>query len=67
LRFCPTGGINEANVAEWLAVPGVIAVGGSWLVPDDKVEAQDWQAITEIVRRNVERCGAIAPPGAKKY
>lgn len=32
-RFCPTGGINEANAPEWLALPSVACVGGSWLVP----------------------------------
>ncbi len=31
-RFCPTGGISEANAADWLATPGVLCVGGSWLV-----------------------------------
>jgi 2-dehydro-3-deoxyphosphogluconate aldolase/(4S)-4-hydroxy-2-oxoglutarate aldolase len=32
-RFCPTGGINEANAGEWLALDAVLCVGGSWLVP----------------------------------
>ena len=32
-RFCPTGGISEANAPDWLATPGVLCVGGSWLVP----------------------------------
>ena len=34
-RFCPTGGVSEANVAEWLALSNVVAVGGSWLTPPD--------------------------------
>jgi 2-dehydro-3-deoxyphosphogluconate aldolase/(4S)-4-hydroxy-2-oxoglutarate aldolase len=55
LRFCPTGGISEANMAEWLAVPGVVAVGGSWLAPDDKIKARDWPAITAIARRSLAR------------
>ena len=33
VRFCPTGGITEATAAEWLAVPAVACVGGSWVVP----------------------------------
>jgi len=33
VRFCPTGGITQATAAEWLAVPAVTCVGGSWLVP----------------------------------
>lgn len=32
-RFCPTGGVSPANAAEWLAIPAVLCVGGSWLVP----------------------------------
>lgn len=32
-RFCPTGGISQANAADWLALPSVLCVGGSWLVP----------------------------------
>jgi len=32
-RFCPTGGVSEANAPDWLATPGVLCVGGSWLVP----------------------------------
>ena len=38
-RFCPTGGISEANAADWLATPGVICVGGSWLVPPGPPDA----------------------------
>ena len=53
VRFCPTGGINEANFAEWLRLPGVVAVGGSWLAPDDKIRAGDWNGITEIGRRSM--------------
>jgi len=33
VRFCPTGGITQATAEEWLAIPGVLCVGGSWLVP----------------------------------
>ena len=32
-RFCPTGGVSEVNAADWLAMPSVLCVGGSWLVP----------------------------------
>jgi 2-dehydro-3-deoxyphosphogluconate aldolase / (4S)-4-hydroxy-2-oxoglutarate aldolase len=55
VRFCPTGGISEANLMEWLSVPGVVAVGGSWLAPEDKIRAGDWQGITEIAHRNLAR------------
>jgi 2-dehydro-3-deoxyphosphogluconate aldolase/(4S)-4-hydroxy-2-oxoglutarate aldolase len=59
LRFCPTGGISEENLAEWLAVPGVAAVGGSWLAPDNKIKTHDWTGITDIVRRSLARVGAV--------
>jgi len=49
-RFCPTGGIDGTNFAEYLALPNVLAVGGSWLVPRSEVEAGDWQAITARTR-----------------
>ena len=50
-RFCPTGGIGEENAAEWLALPSVAAVGGSWLTPADDVRAGRWSAIQERARR----------------
>ena len=61
VQFCPTGGINEANFSDWLDVPGVVAVGGSWLAPDDKIRARDWNGITEIARRSRARRAAVAP------
>lgn len=47
-RFCPTGGISEANAGEWLKEKAVLAVGGSWIAPPDLIRAQDW---AEIIRR----------------
>lgn len=48
IRFCPTGGINEKNFLEYLALPNVKCVGGSWIVPDDAVSNKDWSRITEL-------------------
>jgi 2-dehydro-3-deoxyphosphogluconate aldolase/(4S)-4-hydroxy-2-oxoglutarate aldolase len=45
-RFCPTGGIDAANVATWLAEPNVIVAGGSWLCPASDVRAGNWEIIT---------------------
>jgi 2-dehydro-3-deoxyphosphogluconate aldolase/(4S)-4-hydroxy-2-oxoglutarate aldolase len=53
IRFCPTGGINEKNFLEYLALPNVKCVGGSWIVPDDAVAAKDWQRITELCKAAV--------------
>ena len=52
-RFCPTGGIAEAHAAEWLAVPAIVAVGGSWLAPTELIRAGDWAGITAIARRTL--------------
>ena len=46
-RFCPTGGITEARAAEWLALPSVLCVGGSWVV---RPGAPDVAAITAAAR-----------------
>ncbi len=50
VRFCPTGGITAANAREFLALPNVACVGGSWLTPKDAVEAGDWARITKLAR-----------------
>ncbi len=49
-RFCPTGGITEANATTWLAEPNVVAVGGSWLTPAADMAAKRWGAITQRAR-----------------
>jgi 2-dehydro-3-deoxyphosphogluconate aldolase / (4S)-4-hydroxy-2-oxoglutarate aldolase len=48
--FCPTGGINRTSAPEFLALPNVACIGGSWLAPADKVRAGDWAAIEELAR-----------------
>lgn len=50
VRYCPTGGIGEANVAQWLAHPKVIAVGGSWIAPASDIRAGAWSAIERRAR-----------------
>lgn len=51
VRFCPTGGIGEANAAQWLGEPNVVAVGGSWLCPASDVNTGNWNGITAICNR----------------
>ncbi len=58
VKFCPTGGISEDQAATWLALPNVLAVGGSWLAPKELVEAGDWAAISVLARRSMETLGA---------
>ena len=50
VRFCPTGGVTQANAAEFLALPNVACVGGSWLTPADALAAGDWARITALAR-----------------
>ena len=51
VRFCPTGGIGEANAAAWLAEPHVVAVGGSWLCPATDIRSGNWAGITAMCNR----------------
>ena len=53
-RFCPTGGIGEANAAAWLTEPNVVAVGGSWLCPAADIRSGNWSGITAICNRTMK-------------
>ncbi|HYE70351.1 MAG TPA: bifunctional 4-hydroxy-2-oxoglutarate aldolase/2-dehydro-3-deoxy-phosphogluconate aldolase [Ramlibacter sp.] len=53
VKFCPTGGISAGNAGEFLALPNVVCVGGSWLTPADAVAAGDWERITQLARSAV--------------
>ncbi len=46
--FCPTGGIGPNNYQEYLALPNVRCVGGSWLCPQEVIENKTWQVITDL-------------------
>jgi len=48
VRFCPTGGVTPENLRDYLAVPGVAAVGGTWLTPKASIQAEDWASITAL-------------------
>lgn len=47
-KFCPTGGVDAGNAADYLALPNVACVGGSWVAPAEAVRAGDWARITEL-------------------
>ena len=53
-RFCPTGGIGQANAAEWLREPNVVAVGGSWLCPAADIRSGNWAGISAICDRTMK-------------
>lgn len=48
MRFMPTGGVSAANLAEFLAIPAVVACGGSWLTPPDAIAAGDYDRVTGL-------------------
>ncbi|MEW9796703.1 bifunctional 4-hydroxy-2-oxoglutarate aldolase/2-dehydro-3-deoxy-phosphogluconate aldolase [Alteromonas sp. CYL-A6] len=54
VRFCPTGGIGPANYRDYLALPNVMCVGGSWVAPDDAIAAKDWDRITQLAKDAVD-------------
>nr|WP_217272054.1 hypothetical protein [Sphingopyxis sp. BSNA05] len=54
IRFMPTGGVSADNLAEFLALPSVIACGGSWLTPKDAIAAGDYEAITRLAREAIK-------------
>ncbi|MBY8087673.1 bifunctional 4-hydroxy-2-oxoglutarate aldolase/2-dehydro-3-deoxy-phosphogluconate aldolase [Vibrio fluvialis] len=50
VQFMPTGGINPRNVADYLAIPSVVACGGTWMVPSDLMDSGNWDEIARLVR-----------------
>jgi 2-dehydro-3-deoxyphosphogluconate aldolase/(4S)-4-hydroxy-2-oxoglutarate aldolase len=50
ITFCPTGGIDMQKAREYLALPNVICVGGSWVMPADAIANKDWKRIEGLAR-----------------
>ncbi len=67
--FCPTGGITARNAAEFLALPNVPCVGGSWVAPQSAVDARDWRRIEELARQAAAlRSASLGPvPGGAEH
>ena len=57
VRFCPTGGIGLHNVVEYLALPNVLCVGGSWIAQTNLIRQQAWSEIETLARAAVELAG----------
>jgi 2-dehydro-3-deoxyphosphogluconate aldolase/(4S)-4-hydroxy-2-oxoglutarate aldolase len=57
LKFCPTGGITAETAPNFLALPNVVCVGGSWLTPKSALAAQNWDEVTRLARA----ASALAP------
>jgi len=60
VRFVPTGGVGPKNLGEYLAVPAVAAVGGSWMVPRDLVKAGDLVGITALTADAVALAASLS-------
>lgn len=54
VQFCPTGGVSTGNMLDYLALPQVAFVGGSWLAKKDTIRAGDWATITRLAGEAVE-------------
>jgi 2-dehydro-3-deoxyphosphogluconate aldolase/(4S)-4-hydroxy-2-oxoglutarate aldolase len=61
VRFVPTGGVGPANLDEYLALPCVAAVGGSWMVPRDRVRAGDLAGVRTLVADAVALAARLRP------
>ncbi|MGO9963858.1 MAG: bifunctional 4-hydroxy-2-oxoglutarate aldolase/2-dehydro-3-deoxy-phosphogluconate aldolase [Acidimicrobiales bacterium] len=64
MRFIPTGGISLSQLADYLAFPPVLAVGGSWIAPSALIAARRFDEITELAAQSVAICQAA--PGANQ-
>jgi 2-dehydro-3-deoxyphosphogluconate aldolase / (4S)-4-hydroxy-2-oxoglutarate aldolase len=53
VRFVPTGGITQETLADYLALPQVVACGGSWMVRPDVIRARDWDQVTRLAAEAV--------------
>lgn len=50
ISFCPTGGVSPHNAKDYLSLPNVVCVGGSWIVTDQDMQAGNWKAIEDRAR-----------------
>ena len=53
MQFVPTGGVEESNLAHWFALPCVVAVGGSWMLPRELLLRQDWDILENLAARSL--------------
>jgi 2-dehydro-3-deoxyphosphogluconate aldolase / (4S)-4-hydroxy-2-oxoglutarate aldolase len=63
VRFVPTGGIGPADLADYLRIDAVVAVGGSWMVPRDRIAAGDFAAVRRLTAEAVALARGGPPPG----
>jgi len=59
LTFVATGGVDEANMADWFALPQIAAVGGSWMLSETLIQQQNWQSIGELAKASLDAAKAL--------
>lgn len=59
VHFCPTGGVNLDNVNDYLSLPSVMCVGGSWIAPDALVNTQNWSEITRLSQEAMDQVARV--------
>jgi 2-dehydro-3-deoxyphosphogluconate aldolase/(4S)-4-hydroxy-2-oxoglutarate aldolase len=57
VAFCPTGGVSAEDFRDYLKLGNVVAVGGSWMVPGDRVKARDWRGVEALARKTMSALG----------
>ena len=54
-KVVATGGIDADNIADWLAIPDVIACGASWICPEELIAAEAWDEITARMQETLAK------------
>ncbi len=54
VKFCPTGGVNKDNMMEYLSLPIVATIGGSWIATKQQIAEKDWSAITSQAKQALD-------------
>ncbi|NGZ15564.1 bifunctional 4-hydroxy-2-oxoglutarate aldolase/2-dehydro-3-deoxy-phosphogluconate aldolase [Vibrio aestuarianus] len=50
IKFMPTGGVSPSNVKDYLAIPAVLACGGTWMIPNDLIDNEKWDELAALVK-----------------
>ena len=59
IAFCPTGGVSLENAKQYLKLPNVPTIGGSWVAPSDLIAQKNWKAIAEVAKQTCEQLTPI--------
>ena len=58
VKFMPTGGVNLANIDEYLAIPALLGCGGTWMVPTKLIDEGKWEELGKLVKDAVSHVTA---------